>query len=94
MPPFGECGQSTIVVTTSAVSVPHPLNCAMWPAVAWTDTWSTVSGHGILLQANLILEEAGGAMTDFHGTTPFLYGDRSDIMASNGHIHADLRFLI
>ena len=42
----------------------------------------------------LILEEAGGAMTDFHGTTPFLYGDRSDIMASNGHIHADLRFLI
>lgn len=42
----------------------------------------------------LILEEAGGTMTDFHGTAPFLYGDRSDIIALNGHIHADLRFLI
>ena len=42
----------------------------------------------------LILEEAGGKLTDFCGSAPFLYADRSDIMASNSHIHADLRFLI
>ena len=42
----------------------------------------------------LILEEAGGAIDRISTGPPFLYGDRSDIMASNGHIHADLRFLI
>lgn len=42
----------------------------------------------------LILKEAGGKITDYQGCVPFLYGERSDIMASNGRIHDALRALL
>lgn len=42
----------------------------------------------------LILQEAGGKLTDYRGAEPFLSRDRSDIMASNGQIHDALQSLL
>ena len=42
----------------------------------------------------LILQEAGGKVTDYRGDEPFLSRDRSDIMASNGQIHDALQSLL
>ncbi len=42
-----------------------------------TDTWSTVSGHGIFAAGKLILEEAGGKLTDFLRVRPLsLWGSK------------------
>lgn len=42
----------------------------------------------------LILEEAGGTITDFDGAPPFLYENQSDIIATNSRIHHALQFLL
>ena len=42
----------------------------------------------------LILEEAGGKITDFCGGEPFLSADRSDIIATNSRIHSALQSLL
>lgn len=42
----------------------------------------------------LILEEAGGKITNFCGGEPFLSADRSDIIATNSRIHSALQSLL
>jgi myo-inositol-1(or 4)-monophosphatase len=46
------------------------------------DAWDILAGQ-------LILSEAGGTMTLFDGQ-PHMTADRADVVASNGHIHAEL----
>jgi len=46
------------------------------------DAWDIAAGQ-------LILQEAGGALTLFDGR-PHTTADRADVVASNGHIHAGL----
>jgi myo-inositol-1(or 4)-monophosphatase len=46
------------------------------------DAWDILAGQ-------LILAEAGGIMTLFDGR-PHETADRADVVASNGHIHAEL----
>ena len=42
----------------------------------------------------LILEEAGGCLTDFTGGAPSLTAPNCDILATNGNIHPELLQLI
>jgi myo-inositol-1(or 4)-monophosphatase len=46
------------------------------------DAWDILAGQ-------LILSEAGGTLTLFDGQ-PHMTADRADVVASNGHIHAEL----
>ena len=46
------------------------------------DAWDIAAGQ-------LILEQAGGTLTLFDGR-PHQSADRADVVASNGHIHAEL----
>jgi myo-inositol-1(or 4)-monophosphatase len=40
--------------------------------------------------ATLLIEEAGGRVTDYDGTTPNLGPGQSNVVASNGAIHDEL----
>lgn len=42
----------------------------------------------------LVLEEAGGKLTDVSGADPSLYTDRCDVLATNGRIHRALKSLL
>ena len=49
--------------------------------------WETYINSWDIMAATLIVQEAGGQVTNYRGETPPHYLDDRQILMSNGHIH-------